>query len=85
MKVTTAIRAALGYATFENKDVKDALENVLKHHDNDLEFVGFTPDDRTEKAMKDLETTMNEVDEQGEERTATVREAAAMAREEETE
>lgn len=82
MKVTTMIRAALGYATFSNPEVKEELENVLKHHDNDLEYVGFTPDDRTEKAMKDLETAMNSVDESQEERTATVREAAQLAREE---
>lgn len=79
MRLISVIRSAMGYA--HNKDVAAQLETVLKSHENDLEDVGYETSISTEDAMKELEQTMDDIDEQTSTKRAELREAQAEARE----
>lgn len=81
MKLTQTLKAAIARGKFESKELTDAMEKLLKVHDDDLEFVGYTMSTEIERAVKDLDAVMNDLDEEKQRRTELVKEAAAEGRE----
>lgn len=80
--VIEAIEAAFGYATFKDKEVKIALVKVVTSHKNDLHDVGYEESTRTEDAIVELVTALNEIDEAVATKEVELKEAISEGREE---
>jgi hypothetical protein len=67
MSVVKTFRLALAYAKFDSKEVKAGLTKLVDDYDRDMEECNYEPSAATEKSEKELQETMNEVDQASEE------------------
>lgn len=85
VSVTDKLKAVLGYATFPNKEIKEAVVKVITAHRSDLHDVGYEPSTTTEGEIKELDRILNEYDERNTLDRGELKEAIKEAREEEEE
>lgn len=85
MDTVAKLKAAIGYATFPNKEIRQQVVKVLDSTSNDLDDVGFQPSNKTEGEIKELDRVLNEYDERNTPDREVLREAIKEAREEEEE
>ena len=83
VSVTDKLKAALGYATFPNKEIKEAVIKVIDRHRSDLHDVGYEPSTQTEDEIKELDRTLNEYDERNTLDREVLKEAIREAKEQE--
>jgi len=85
MKFTETLKAALAKVTFPSSELQSAIDTLLNTHKSDLSDVGYEPSTDTEDSIKAVNAAIDELDESTATKKADLKEAAALAREEEVE
>jgi hypothetical protein len=60
--VIQTLRSGIAYATFENADVKEAVDNLVNILGYDLEVAEYEPATKTDVSAAELEKVLNEAD-----------------------